>query len=518
MSLYSGMDQAANNSALEAYFSSLGKTPGEAAEKWRHDTEEVNKQNELAQSAFDVSAGPWLEHGIQDGVTRLVGKGKDALKARAKSEIKKRLVQGGFDEDTANKLVEGELKPSEALNAARENLRSALPTQEIEDRVNSLRSLIGDRANQVHEAVGDAASRLQDAADAARDTAGDYADQAAGVADDARTGTAGFANQWREQAADAARSAANEVPTLSENPGAEALRPFREQTDRFGNTIRETFFNSEPNISDTAEELQRPGAFKAEGTFVRGTAPLGEPVEAGKGSQWMRGKELKARFKAIDPGLQDVVRDTSQSEFTKLRQMQQSGAPRDAILDQQQRVLNTAEDALNTVGAPYNVEGAPRQVLPVARTQRQFFNASEDTPSSMPSEDVAPRVAQQAEVDSQAQSNPSVDADSFGEHGGGVSKRVTQGDGSAAQANDVTDTAADQAANDASTAEKVASATDDAVDVAAAGEGFLDPIADLAALGTGIGLMVAGEKAKKSLPPPPAPLATPNAAAIFGLN
>jgi len=516
-SLYSGMDQAANNSALQAYFNSMGKLPGAAAEKWRHDTEDVNKQNELAQTAFDVSAGPWMEHGIGDGVTRLVNKGKDALKARAKSEIKKRLVQGGLDEDTANKLVEGELKPSEALNAARENFQGALPTEEIEKRINSLRSLIGDRANQAHEAVGDAASRLQDAADAARDTAGDYADQAAGVADDARTGTAGYANQWRQQAADAASSAANEVPTLSENPEATPLKSFKEQADRFGNTIQETSFNSAPNISDTAEVLQRPGAFKAEGTFVRGSAPLGEPVEAGKGPNWMRGRALKARFQAIGPEGKDVVREASKSEFTKLRQMQQSGAARRDILNQQERTLNAAEDALNTVGAPDIVEGAPRQVLPVARTQRQIFNASEDTPSAMPSEDVAPRVAQQAEVDSQAQSNPSVDADSFGEHGGGVSKRVTQGDGSAAQANDVTDTAADEAANDASTAEKVASATDDAVDIAAAGEGFLDPIADIAALGTGIGLMFAGEKAKKSLPPPPAPLATPNASAIYGV-
>jgi len=142
---------------------------------------------------------------------------------------------------------------------------------------------------------------------------------------------------------------------------------------------------------------------------------------------------------------------------------------------------------------------------------------NDDKPADLPSETVGAKVEQQAEVESQAQRNPSVDADSFGEQGGGVSKRVTQGDGSISGGSEVADAAADDAEKAVSTATKVASATDDALEVAAAGEGFLDPFADVAAIGAGLGLMAAGQNAKHKLPAPPAPLRTPNPGSVYGV-
>ena len=475
--LFRALSNQQASADLSSYSNSLGHVPEKEAEEYKEKVEEAEKANELQDTLVDAAAAPFVEHGVGGGVTQIVSKIKGRLSAKAQQLAKKALIDRGVDEDLADRLVKGKIKPSELYEQMKQR-----GGEKFENLRNQFGRQVEDAAGRADGALNDARQQVQGAADRAAQTAQDAADQAQ------RAGNAA-ADQLADQAGDIADAAQHRTLTSFDNPLFEA--PVQAQ-----------------GVPAAAAPAPAPGDAFPGGAQLRTDH---EAFQAARDAHDAESNRLADKANdaikayedsrdAVDEA-SDVVRNLpDEGPGSELSRMFTATANLNTARQEQTQRLQELQDAHDELNA-HNA----------ARPQEANYQVAEDIDPTQNAANRAANAAQNQDV------NPGQDVDGHGDEGDGANHRRTTGDDeNPADPDDPTAPAGETAGADA-TADETIAGVSDAVDVAAAGEGFLDPLADFAALAVGLGLMGGISAAKKQMPKAPTPNIAINPAGGIGL-
>jgi hypothetical protein len=473
--LFRAMSNEQASADLSSYFNSLGHVPEEQAKEYKEEVEKAQKQNELQDALVDASAAPFVEHGVGGGVQQIVNKIKGRLSQKAQQLAKRALVDKGVDEDLADRLVQGKITPSELYEQVKR--RGGQGLQNLRERFGGE---VEDAAGRAQGALNDARATVQDAADQAAATARDAANQAQ------RAGNAA-ADQLANQADDVRAAAQGRVADLTNNP-----------------------LNG-PDVP------------------AQGAAAPAAPGDGAPGA--VQTRTDRVAFNQAQDAYDQRFNELRQAQEDARQKLQTATDLRDAeqgkYLDaQMERGFDLDDAERQALKQPFeDAQLAHRQALDEFTQAHQEYNDFANQPGPQEADFQVPQdinpaqsAANRAAAARQNQDiNPGQDVDGHAGQGQGSNVRRTTGDDdNIADPDDPTAPAGETAGADA-TADETIAGVSDAVDVAAAGEGFLDPLADFAALAVGLGLMGGIQAAKKQMPKVPTPNVPINPAGGIGL-